>query len=450
MCAGDGVLTYATATGEGPAGPEHRQAALAALGRQALRDLDPGALMAQATALIAETLETELTGVFEFSEDGASLILRAGAGWDEGSIDRPRLAAVGQAGSGRALSSKRRAADELPSSQSGLEWAAGLTERGVVSGIEAPIEGRAQDYGTLVALSTRAREFSDEDKLFLRAIANLLAIALHNRRTSGADAAAVGERASRLSEVAMHSELRTELERARAAALEASRIKSAFLANTSHEIRTPLNVILGYSDLIREHLKERGESALDAYLDAVRRAGQRLTHTIDQILDYSNIEAGTLELRPVEIALGPLLDSLGREFAALAAGKGLDFRVALEASDVVVRFDERCLKNALTSLLENAVKFTERGEIAVRLYRGAGDSFELEIRDTGVGIGSGYMTRLAEPFSQEESGEIRQFEGTGLGLALTYRYLKLNGADLTVKSVKGEGTTVTVRFASSV
>lgn len=439
-------MTYATTIGGGPAGSEHRQRALAALSRQALRNLDPRVLMAQASALIAEALETELTGVFEFSEDGASLILRAGMGWGEGSIDRMSLAAAGHAGSGRALGSERRVPDESRASQSGIRWAAGLTARGVVSGIEAPIEGRNQDYGTLAALSTRAREFGDEDKLFMNAIANLIAVAIHNRRSSKAEAAAASESVSRLSEVTMNRELQMELERARASALEASRIKSAILANTSHEIRTPLNVILGYSDLIREHLKERGESTLDAYLDAVQRAGQRLTHTIEQILDYSNIEAGTLELRPVEIALGPLLEGMGRAFTALAAGKGIDFHVAIEASDAVIRFDERCLRNALNGLLGNAVKFTERGEIAVRLYRGAGDLFELEIRDTGVGIGSGYMMRLPEPFSQEEPGEVRQFEGTGLGLALTYRYLKLNGADLTIESVKGDGTTVIVRF----
>ncbi|MBF6558981.1 MAG: PAS domain S-box protein [Candidatus Binataceae bacterium] len=238
------------------------------------------------------------------------------------------------------------------------------------------------------------------------------------------------------------------LAQARQAAHEVARMKAAFLANTSHEIRTPLNVILGYSELIGEHLAEVGDDSQAAYLEAIQRAGRRLIGTIDGILDYSRIEAGVLELRPEELALGPLIRRIAAALRPLAIAAGLGLECAIDEPAAAVRFDRHSLENAFTAVLHNAIKFTERGQIAVRLARTPAGILTLSVSDTGVGIEESYLARLFEPFSQEQSSPARRYEGAGLGLALAHRYVRLNGGTLEVASIKGVGTTVTFGFAA--
>jgi PAS domain S-box-containing protein len=237
-----------------------------------------------------------------------------------------------------------------------------------------------------------------------------------------------------------------ELARARDAALESARLKSAFLANTSHEIRTPLNVILGYTDLLGEHLADIGDHTQDAYLEALGRAGRRLLTTIQQILDYSRLEAGALAFSPSAIALAPFIEDQVNDLNLLAAEKGLKLRLDIAESDATVRFDEYCLQSALTNLLDNAIKFTDRGEIVLGLNRDSSGTLNLEVRDTGIGIDTDYLPRLFEPFSQEQAGHSRRFEGAGLGLAFARKCVELGGARISAASRKGEGSTFTIAF----
>ena len=237
-----------------------------------------------------------------------------------------------------------------------------------------------------------------------------------------------------------------ELARARDAALESTRLKSAFLANTSHEIRTPLNVILGYTDLIGEHLSNIGDHTQDAYLAALGRAGRRLLKTIQQILDYSRLEAGALALDPSAIALSPFIEDQANDLSVLAAEKGLKLRLEIAESDATVRFDEYCLTSALSNLLDNAIKFTDRGEIVLGLDRDGTGTLKLEVRDTGIGIDDDYLPRLFEPFSQEQAGHSRRFEGAGLGLAFARKCVELGGARISAASRKGEGSIFTIEF----
>jgi PAS domain S-box-containing protein len=237
-----------------------------------------------------------------------------------------------------------------------------------------------------------------------------------------------------------------ELARARDAALESTRLKSAFLANTSHEIRTPLNVILGYTDLVGEHLADIGDHTQDAYLEALGRAGRRLLKTIQQILDYSRIEARALTPNPSAIALAPFIEDQANDLNVLAAEKGLKLRLEIAESDATVRFDEYCLQSALSNLLQNAIKFTDRGEIVLGLDRDSTGTLKLEVRDTGIGIDNDYLPRLFEPFSQEQTGHRRRFEGAGLGLAFARKCVELGGAQISAASRKGEGSTFTIAF----
>lgn len=254
-------------------------------------------------------------------------------------------------------------------------------------------------------------------------------------------------------DITQQKQTEAELARARDAALEASRLKSAFLANTSHEIRTPLNVILGYTGLIGEHLATRGDHSQDSFLASIERAGERLLRTIEHVLDYSRIEAGAFTVDPKPLRLAPLIEQLLRDLRVLAVAKGIALEARIEAPEAAVMFDEHCLSGALTNLVQNAIKFTpatrrgRKSRVEVRLRRDRLGDLRLHVRDNGLGIDPAFLPRLFEPFLQEESSYNRRFEGWGLGLALAKRYLQLNGASLSVQSTKGAGSTFTIRFS---
>ena len=188
-----------------------------------------------------------------------------------------------------------------------------------------------------------------------------------------------------------------ELTQARDAALEASRLKSAFVANVTHEIHTPLNIILGYADLMAEHLTELGDERANDYVEPVRRAGKRLLDTVASILEISRIEAGAYRVDPKPIVLAEFIGGLLGEFRLLAAKKGLALSAEIDEPQATVRFDEGCLSNALTNLLQNAIKFTEHGEVVVRLGRDTRGALCLEVRDTGVGIDATYLPHIFDP-----------------------------------------------------
>jgi two-component system, sensor histidine kinase len=241
-----------------------------------------------------------------------------------------------------------------------------------------------------------------------------------------------------------------ELRAARDSALQATRLKSQFLANMSHEIRTPLNVVLGYTELLAEEFGTNENTDVREYLDAIHRASMRLYRTIEGILDFSKIEAGAFEVYPQPMQLPLVLERHIKDLQILAARKNIQLRCVIEEPTAAILFDERCLTGALTNLLQNAIKFTEKkGSVTARLYRGSEGLLRITISDTGVGIEPSYLPHLFEPFSQEQTGYARAFEGNGLGLALTKRYLQLNGATLEVESRKGQGSTFTISFGRS-
>jgi two-component system, sensor histidine kinase and response regulator len=254
--------------------------------------------------------------------------------------------------------------------------------------------------------------------------------------------------AGSLRDVTERKEFEKELARARDEALESARLKSAFVANMSHEIRTPLNIILGYNSMIADHLADLGDDSQHLLLEGVNRAGKRLMETIHAVLDFAKIETGSFETRPVLVDLVSSVARLVADVAMPAAEKRLIvvFQNELSSRDRVIRFDEYCLTHALMNLLQNAIKFTDAGSVTVRLYHDASGMLCLAVQDTGIGIDPGYVAKLFRPFSQEHSGYSRRFDGSGLGLAVTREYLRLNGADIDVRSEKGKGSVFTIRF----
>jgi len=239
-----------------------------------------------------------------------------------------------------------------------------------------------------------------------------------------------------------------EMIEARDAALEAARMKAYFLANVSHEIRTPLNVLLGCAEEIVDYLEGLGDASLSPLMSTGRRAGSRLLRTINAILDLSRIESHSFKINPEQLRIADIVAQQVGNLAELAGEKGVEIRVQIDEPEAIVELDRHCLSNAVANLLHNAIKFTERGEILIWVFRNPAGYLSLEVRDTGIGIDPAYLPRLFEPFTQESSGDTRRFEGSGLGLALAKRYLELNRATVAVSSEKGRGSTFTIVLKS--
>ncbi|WP_415663318.1 sensor histidine kinase, partial [Salinibacter ruber] len=225
---------------------------------------------------------------------------------------------------------------------------------------------------------------------------------------------------------------------------EASRMKSAMLANMSHEIRTPLTGIIGFAEAIGDEID--GDGGVAHFADLIEDSGRRLLDTLDAVLNLSKLEAGqmTLESRPIDLA--GQARQVAREFAAEADDSGLALEV--EAEEAGAWADEGGLQIVLQNLLSNAIKYTEEGTVQVRTYREDGEAV-LQIEDTGIGMDPAVAESLFEPFRQGSEGLSREYEGTGIGLAVTKKATEQMGGSIDVETEKGQGSTFTARLPAA-
>jgi PAS domain S-box-containing protein len=235
-----------------------------------------------------------------------------------------------------------------------------------------------------------------------------------------------------------------EVRKARDTSKEADRLKSTFLNVLSHELRTPLNIILGYSTIIKENLKDKIGSEDRIYLDNLHTGSERLFKSITQMLEFAQIEAGNYKMNIETFNLVGVFKNCIEPYKYKAAEKKLDFTVKFEEDNIYVDIDLQCVETVLNNLLDNAIKFTRQGyiDVEVETYRER-ELAVCKLKDTGVGISTEYLDHLYRPFSQEELDIGRNFEGNGLGLAISKRYLEKMGGSLIVDSIKGVGSTFT-------
>ncbi len=233
-----------------------------------------------------------------------------------------------------------------------------------------------------------------------------------------------------------------ELEKQLEVAQKASEAKSSFLSNMSHEIRTPINAVLGLNEMI---LRECKDEQILEYAESVRSAGSSLLGIVNDILDFSKIEAGKMDILSVEYHLGSTINDLINLVSVKAEDKGLDLEMNID-SHLPTRLigDEIRIKQCVTNILTNAVKYTEEGTVTLNIsYRKADEEniyLKFQVIDTGIGIKEEDIQKLYSPFERIEEIRNRSIEGTGLGMSIVKKLLALMDTRLEVKSVYGEGS----------
>jgi PAS domain S-box-containing protein len=392
-------------------------AALAQIGQRALIGTDLTMLLNEVCTLVSQMMNVEICFITEILSDQRRLF-RAGVGFREG--------IVGEMIEGISLADTDALSwpITIPDLRTETRFKVHpiLREHGAVSGISVMLYGEKMPFGFLTVFSRHYRLFSGVDISFLQAVSNVLAAAVERKRAEA------------------------ELQEAWQAAEAASRAKTSFLANMSHELRTPLNSIIGMSQVLLMMAVGPLNDIQRGYANDILACGKHLLNVINDVLDLSRAESHRVQLVLSKVSLpGLLYESLSMiGHKALAASITLE--TDIDESVPSINLDRRRILQVVFNLLGNALKFTpEGGHVGIRLFRQS-DQARVEIWDTGIGIAPENQARLFRPFERlEDVTPSRQYEGTGLGLALSKQLIELHGGQIGVVS-EGEGKGATFWF----
>jgi signal transduction histidine kinase/ActR/RegA family two-component response regulator len=237
-----------------------------------------------------------------------------------------------------------------------------------------------------------------------------------------------------------------ELREAKVKAEEMNKLKTSFLANMSHELRTPLVGILGFAELLRDNITDTEMSQMASRIYA---SGKRLLETLNSILDLSRIEANKLELKSDFINVCRVVRENIMQFEALAKSKNLYLKAEIPDEELISFLDDRILHQILNNLVNNALKFTKAGGVTIFVSKekfSNNNYVSIKVKDTGIGIPEESLPKIFEEFRQVSEGLDRKFDGTGLGLTLTKKFVELLGGSITVESKLNEGSSFIIRF----
>jgi len=286
-----------------------------------------------------------------------------------------------------------------------------------------PLVAQNEFLGTLIIKDYSLNQYSEEDKELLELVAGQVARVIERKNYE---------------EAILHARNKAE---------EAVKIKSEFLAQISHEIRTPLNSILSFSQLIKNELNGTLTTDLEESFNFIERGGNRLTRTIDLILNVSNSQNNQYKIQLEDIDLcRDILAPIVTELQGNSKAKSikLELETPIETHRLVC--DQYSVNQLFVNLIDNAVKYTAEGTVKIKVLLNEFGNTQVNILDTGIGIADDYIPKLFEPFSQEEQGYTRSFEGIGLGLSLVKNYADLNNAEIKVRSEKNKGSLFSVTF----
>lgn len=299
------------------------------------------------------------------------------------------------------------------------DWARLALEAGYCSAISVPLLLQDQAIGALILYTEEARPISSRDTFLLSTAALQTSMAIENAL------------------------LFAEVKDKNAALERANNLKSQFLANVTHELRTPLHSIISYGALILEgFLDGTLTTEQEQHIQFMVNRAEDLSHLVDDMLDLSKIEADRIEVKPEPITLALSLAEVVEQLKPLANNKDLSLHLQLEDGLPLVAADGHRLRQVAINLVSNALKFTEKGGVTIRcIHLKQRGMVQIAVTDTGIGISPAALSYIFEAFRQADGSTTRRFGGTGLGLTIAKKLIELQGGEIAVESIPGEGST---------
>jgi signal transduction histidine kinase len=380
--------------------------------------LDLETVLQTITSRAVELSGTDAGAIYVFDERSEEFRLHATYGMDEALIAsiRDRHIRIGDTGIGQAAA--QRAPVQIPDvrNEPDTEVLDVVIRAGFRALLFVPLLGADKVVGALVIRRKVPGEFSKSTVDLLQTFAAQSVLAIQNARLFSE----IGEKSKQLEVASQH--------------------KSQFLANMSHELRTPLNAILGYTELILDSIYGETPEKMRAVLDRVQSNGKHLLGLINDVLDLSKIEAGQLTLSLSDYSIRDVVNGVFVAVESLATEKKIALKVEVPSDLPVGRGDERRLTQVLLNLVGNAIKFTDKGEVAIKASANNG-AYTVAVCDTGPGIGESDRVKIFEEFQQADSSATKKKGGTGLGLSIAKRIVELHGGRIWVESDVGHGST---------
>ncbi|MBI5730427.1 MAG: GAF domain-containing sensor histidine kinase [Ignavibacteriales bacterium] len=289
---------------------------------------------------------------------------------------------------------------------------------------------KSEIVGVLQLLNNRTGEFTDRDEKFLIALSIHAAIAINNALMLQ-------------KQISVNEELKIAKQEAEKFAM----LRTHFLAQMSHEIRTPLNIILGGMELLKLNLNSHQSEELSELFQMLESGSSRIIRTIDEIIEMSKIRAGDYELQVEPIKLEEeILQPVIENFKESAAKKEIKLQLEKTTDQNNITCDRFMVNQIFTEIIDNAIKFTKQGTVLIKQFINEEGNLTVSIKDTGIGISQEYLKQIFEPFTQEQTGYTRTYEGNGLALALAKKYAELNNLSIEVQSEKNVGSEFKIIF----